>query len=617
MRLKNSTGYLTSILVALTFWLFIATIPPLRVGIWIDSEFVLVVANALFAAIGISLLLLWFSRRQLHFSDQTACFFMITILSAIATIWAKNKVLHHFGVPLLGEGTVLFYGLLLLSLAYDNIQINNFLRFSVIIAGCVAGLLVVLNHPEHGFSINPDWLPYVFGAFLAPIALGVYNAGKDYENKFIKTLIICLSIALLWVSHNKTAWVAVILCIFLWGLIHTIKSRDTVIRLTCISLPILSVVAIYVLGSYPGFGTLESRKLAIQTYIEAWKDNPLSLMYGHGWGYYFENLQKQITQLPVKFFDGELWNPSWDGIERLDFHCMHLGVEVLFSIGFLGLILYVALILSPLNYMKEQPFNKLLFVVIFVSLTSTWFTLVCVWPFLVFCMASLNRPKLALNRSYFLVIAILLGSVCCGHASFTYWNTAMLYQTSKKSWLQKSTFTQPTPQQTVTEYNYYGFHMGHFLLTLTKKVSYLPYDVLNTEFIKLFEMYDPKSSPLALDVAMLHALQYYADKQNPQFYLWEQAAMAVLQKAPKRTDLVVPFVKGLIESNQLDKAQQFITMIKQNNADDPFGIWLEGIYHIQQKEIASGRQLMQFALNKGIDKWIFIPDKLYGQLTKN
>ena len=193
MRLKNSTGYLTSILVALTFWLFIATIPPLRVGIWIDSEFVLVVANALFAAIGISLLLLWFSRRQLHFSDQTACFFMITILSAIATIWAKNKVLHHFGVPLLGEGTVLFYGLLLLSLAYDNIQINNFLRFSVIIAGCVAGLLVVLNHPEHGFSINPDWLPYVFGAFLAPIALGVYNAGKDYENKFIKTLIICLS----------------------------------------------------------------------------------------------------------------------------------------------------------------------------------------------------------------------------------------------------------------------------------------------------------------------------------------------------------------------------------------------------------------------------------------
>ncbi len=616
MSSKQLVDYLAILLISISFWLFIATTPPLRIGIWIDSEFVLVAANVLFAAIGLSLSALCIVKKRLLFSTQTICFCAVALLSFLATAWAKNKTLHHFGVPLLGEGTALFCGLSLLSLAYDNIVINNAIRLSAIGAGLVAGLLVALHHPAHGFNINPDWLPYVFGAFLAPIALGIYIASEPFKNNIIKTTLILFSILLLYLSHNKTAWVAVGLSFVLWAVTYYLKNHNKFIKITCLSIPLLSLISTCYLASFSSFGTLESRKLAVQSYFSAWKDAPQRLLYGHGWGYYFENLQKQITQLPVKFFEGQIWQPSWDGIERLDFHCMHFGIEILFSIGVVGLVIYLTLVLVPLVNLKEQPFNKLLFVVLFAALTSTWFNLVCVWPFLVFGFAALNQPVFTIKKPYLLATIITMAGLCCGHAALTYWNTAILYPTNQNSWLKRFTYSNDYPKEKKikTHYNYNGLHLGHFLLSLTKKTNYLSFQTLEHEFLRLFKVYDAKSSPLVLDVAMLHALQYFADNKQPFFDLWEQAAQAVLQKAPKRTDLVVPFIKELIEQQQLVKAKQFIDLIHQQNQDNPFGIWLEGIYYIQQKEIAKGKKLMQFALSQGIEKWIFIPQKLQYQL---
>jgi hypothetical protein len=55
MPTKHSLENVLVFLVSISFWLFMATIPPLRIGIWVDSEFVLVAANVLFALIGLVL----------------------------------------------------------------------------------------------------------------------------------------------------------------------------------------------------------------------------------------------------------------------------------------------------------------------------------------------------------------------------------------------------------------------------------------------------------------------------------------------------------------------------------------------------------------------------------
>ena len=220
---------------------------------------------------------------------------------------------------------------------------------SAIFAGAAAGGLVFLHHPKYGLNINPDWLPYVFGAFLAPISLGIYTINTLTSNKIKYAILLLLSGFLLFLSHNKTAWVAVFAVTCFWLITKKTKYENCVQKYLSAGIPLVSVIAIYILGNWQQFSSLESRKFAIQSYVITWKDSPLSLLFGHGWGYYFENLQKTITSLPVAFFKNHSWNPSWDGIERLDFHCMHLGAEALFSIGLIGLIFYVMLVLSPFS----------------------------------------------------------------------------------------------------------------------------------------------------------------------------------------------------------------------------------------------------------------------------
>ncbi len=622
MPAQRLLEYLVIFLLCISFWLFVATLPPLRIGIWVDSEFALVAANSLFALIGLTLCGLWFTKETLLGSQRTVLLSSIALFSLCATSYAKNPTLHHFGVPLLGEGSVLFCGLSLLSLAYDNIIINHAIRWSALTAGVVAGSLVFLHHPDHGLGLNPDWLPYVFGAFLAPIALGIYTAGTAACSKKTDTIAsVCVSILLLYLSHNKTAIVAVVLCVILWLAIYRLKMSNHLSKSICLSVPLLSILGTYSLANWPSFTTLESRKLAIQSYIFAWQDAPLSLIGGNGWGYYFENLQKHITELPVKFFDGHTWQPTWDGIERLDFHCMHFGAEILFSLGLVGLAMYLALILIPLSKSNVKTFHKLLFAILLAALTSTWFTLICVWPFLILGFAALNNKTFAVKKSYPVALWIGMASVCCGHGALTYWNTAILYPANPQSWLAKFTNTDTLPSTThlKTNYNYHGLHLGHFLLNLIKESRGVALQVSEAEFRLIFSVYDAATSPLVLDVAMLHALQYFADHKQPQFDLWENAAKAILQKSRKRTDLLVPYGKELIDHQQFSQAKNLIKQIKQINPNDPFAMWLEGLYCLQQRNLASGKKLgkklMQHALNQDIEKWLLIPEQLKEQLN--
>ncbi len=617
MKLENILDISLSVAIAISFWLFVAAIPSFRVGIWVDSECVLVAAHVLFAAVGLFLSVLWCMTEKLFCSRHTLIFTCLAIVSLFATLWAKNPIVHHLGVPLLGEGSILFCGLSLLSFGFDNASKRKLIYWSAIFAGSAAGILVFLHHRQYGLDINPDWLPYVFGAFLAPIALGLYAVSTLTNNKIEKGIIVFLSLALLVLSHNRTAWVAVVAVMCFWLLTRKTKHAHLCQKTLCASIPLLSVVVICFLGDR-SFSTLESKKFAIQSYVLTWKDEPLSLLFGNGWGYYFENLQKQITALPVEFFHNNSWKPSWDGIDRLDFHCMHLGAEALFCIGVLGILFYVMLILTPFaeqNY-KKNAFSILMFSVLFGCLTSTWFTLMCVWPFFVLGFSVLNQHKFGVTRAPLLILWLITSTAFCAHGAVTYWKTAVLYPASPASLFFRFTNSQsmPKPNDIKAAYNYHGFHLGHFTLNTLKKANHLSYRVVADELNLVFSIYDAKTSPLVLDVAMLHGMPYFSGSYSEKQNMWENIARAVLQKAPKRTDLLVSYVTDLIENNQLEKAKSFIEIMLNKNSNDPFALWLKGIYQITENDVESGKALMMQALGTGIEKWIFIPEELKNSL---
>jgi hypothetical protein len=480
--------------------------------------------------------------------------------------------------------------------------------------------LVFLHHPKHGLNISPNWLPYVFGAFLAPIALGIYTISTLTTNKIKYVILVLLSSFLLFMSHNKTASVAVFVVACFWLITRKTKREHNLQKYLCASVPLASLIAIYTLGNWQQFSTLGSRKLAIQSYVITWQDEPLSLLFGHGWGHYFENLQKTITSLPVEFFRNHSWNPSWDGIERLDFHCMHLGAEALFSIGLIGLIFYVMLVLSPFSQQTsaKPSFSVLLFSVLFGCLTSTWFTLICVWPFFVLGFSTLNQDKICVTKTPLLILWLCISTVLCAHGAVTYWQTAVLYPANPKSLFYRFAHNKklPTDEAVKSTYNYQGFHLGHFVINTLKKVNRTPSNAIATELNMAFRVYDAKNSPLVLDVAMLHGMQFFQGSDNEKRNLRENIAHAILQKAPRRSDLLVPYIKELIENQQADTAKDFIKTMLARNAKDPFALWIKGIEHIHEKDTAYGKSLMIQALDQGIEKWIYIPRQLKDQIKE-
>jgi hypothetical protein len=144
----------------------------------------------------------------------------------------------------------------------------------------------------------------------------------------------------------------------------------------------------------------------------------------------------------------------------------------------------------------------------------------------------------------------------------------------------------------------------------------MPSRIVSAELNLVFRAYDAKTSPLVLDVAMLHGMKYFQGHSKEKQNILESVAHAVLQKAPKRSDLLVSYVKDLIENHQLSKAHGFIDAMLTRNANDPFALWLMGIYQIHEEDIEKGKLLMIQALNQGIEKWIYIPKDLKKQLKE-
>lgn len=605
-------GFLV-VICSLLFWLFAAALPPFYIGLWVDSESVLLFGHALFSLIGIGLLGYGLTCSNFFVSSLSQLFISIAIFSLVVTLWAENKILHHIGVPMLGEGTVFFTGLSILSLVHDNIDLRSykFFRYSAIFAATIALLLVILNHPQNGFGSNTEWLPYVFSAFLAPIAIGIfsfYYASKGVEHKFL--ILLCMLLVIF--SFNKTLWAFLPVILGVW---YVLKNHSKFYRATfCMLVPIGVIAANVILPIFiRALSTLESRRLTLMVYIKTWIDDPLSLLYGHGWGSYFNHLTKNLTQIPVNFFENGNWQPSWDGIDRIDFHGMHQGAESMFSLGILGLFLYILLIIYPILKARQNHIYAFFFSCCYAALSSTWFTLICVWPFLILGFSEFAIKKIITDRKKRLtIIWIIICLALSAHAALTVFNTAALYPTNKSSIFYKFTCTEcmPSKQELKQLYNYKGFHLSQYLLGLLQRQNLLEDRVIDAETYNIIEIYNVKTSPLNLDIAMLHLLKYQTKCSLENQELYSQIIRAIIAKAPKRSDLLESYVNYLLECRKFEEAERLINKVLEYAPDDAFGVWYKGVYLVELKQADLGLKLMKQALELKADNFLKIPEEI-------
>lgn len=594
--------------IAASFWLFLATLPPFHIGLWVDSEAVLVAMFGVYALLGGALLCV---PHPLKASQRSYLCVLMALISGFATLWSENKTMHHWGTPMLGEGTALWTGLMLLSLGYDQLDGARlrWIKRSACAAAVVAGALVLCNNARW-LGWHPEWAPYTFGAFLAPMALVL---------GLCTTLWAALPLLIL--SHNKTFIMASAASCLAWLWLRSKSSKWLVVIV--LAIPVVAIAwdflgyAIWQAQNIDAptlvmdhWWSLRSRALSIMVYGFSWWDEPWRLLCGYGWGSYFQHLQENITSLPIELFHNQAWRPNWDGVDRIDFHVMHQGLENLFSLGLAGLAVYIAMLILPLKRIAFKPF---LVAVSFAAVTSTWFTLPSVWPYWMLAWV-LVLPKgeaayvvIGKKTSY---LSLMLAIFIVGQAGLNQWNTACLFPAREDSWLRSFTCSKVTSTSWGASYNYHGFHMPYFVFNLMGKRDQIAPDVLHHELARTLSTYNPQNSTLLMDISMLHVFKYMSAIDATYGNTWFLAVKAILAKAPKRSDMAQTFIQYALQHQRHEDVCVLVESMLVKNPCDVCALWYKGLYLNNANQTQQGLESMKQALNLGVKKWLPIPQDL-------
>lgn len=594
---------------AASFWLFVATLPPFHIGLWVDSEATLVGLYFLITLMGVGLFL-HAMREPLKYSRRTWLLGSTCLLSAFVTLWAGNKALHHYGAPMTGEGTALWVGLTLMSLAYDQLDGARlrWIKLSACLAACVAGVLVLCNNSMHWLGWYPEWAPYMFAAFLAPMALVVALCGW-----------LAAAVPLLVVSHNKTLILAVMGACAAWWVLRnrSVRWRVAIVMALPLGVIALDFVGQYIWDARYGAGadnlvmdqwwSLRSRALSIMVYLLSWVREPWNLLFGYGWGSYFEHLQQNITSLPIALFHNGSWQPNWDGIDRIDFHVMHQGLEHLFSLGVCGLVLYVGLLLLPF-YKAGVTFRRFIVAVGFASVTSTWFTLAIVWPYwmLAWVLVMPQGQVTLLKDKAMPMFCVVLGGLVVVQAGWNQWQTAAIYPTHEKSLFQHLTYSESRPgvEKWERAYNVHGFHMAYFVFNLLSKKDQIPTDTLLSELAPALSIYNAQKSTLLLDISMLHVMKFLAAQDAQYGEMWSDVVKAILRKAPRRSDMAETYIQYALQHGRTQDVEDMVNSLLQSNPADRCALWYKGLLLTPTPQKEEGFTCMRQALLLGAEKWI-------------
>lgn len=621
MFVEKAFAYLTGI----SFWLFLLTLPPFQTGIWIDCESVIVGTYFLYALLGTMLL---FAPSAVKPNRVTLLFFGFGFVSMFVGLWAENPLFHWIGAPTLGEGTLMFCGLGVLSLSIQRIIHNNHektLAYACIVACLVAGTLCFLNHPLHKIMWDADWTPYAFNAFLAQMVVGCFAVMLIIPHA--ARWIAGLCVLLILISASKTAVIFGFVGLGIIAVAEHTKKTESLYKVSLLLLPVAILVFTMSLDLQTSglWASLYSRKLNILVYVNEWQNNWGSLFYGHGWGSYYSFLQKYLPALPVSLYEKTNWNPNWDGIDRLDFHCMHQALESLFALGILGLVLFYALIQQAFRTPHHPNVRPLVFLGtwLFVAQTSTWFTMPTLWPFSIFFLNVITQRDQTKTSFMWavkpLMMITVVGSLWAG---WTVLQTALDYEAPQQSLFHKATQRQFLPlAPRAKPYAVEGFHMGYELIALSGNISRASLKSKKRVLKQLDSFFHAHQSSLMMNVGLIHffsSLKYDYDKLKPSYkqtldHHWNAINSMIIQKYPERLDFLFDYGTFLLKTGRLKKFRHWLQELKKINPEHCTVLWLEGIYYAQEKrDLKRAVPFLVKAVDRGIDRWIPIPGYLLG-----
>ncbi len=441
---------------------------------------------------------------------------------------------------------------------------------------------------------------------------------------------LALGVVIVAISYNKTAQYALIPYGGALVAAHFMEFKITrsraIIALLC--LPFLIIGAELFVANPDKFVSLDSRVKLLHVVFKEFQDHPLRLFTGFGFGHFTDTLLAHFTQIPVALYKSTALIPNWDSLERIDFHCHHQMIESLLALGIGGALFTLALPLLPIYFARDEdiPF-ALFYTSLWVTISSTWFTLPIHLPFLALalcCSASAGRDIIFPNLTIIVekIIGNKISIIICAFilfVSFMYFRlegfqTACIYSKHTYSWVAGK--INPPAQLTSELIKRYGalqgLHASNYMQITFQNAKDNPHDLDTTAELAVFKelALTMQHSPLSLRIVTLDILGHERDSR------WLNYLKDTLIAAPARFDLAAPYLATLLNTHKLNEAEQFITMLEGINACDPFVYWFKGLLMIEiGGDLKKARALLKDGLDAGIERWIPVSPTLKAMLV--
>lgn len=372
------------------FWLFIFALPPFEIGIWMQTEPVMVAEFAVGALD--ALWLLWgMAKGHLQLTRPSTVFFFLYAWvgwQTVVTLLASNPHLSWFGPAEMGEGTGWHLVILLQAL-----MLYPLWQYSPTRTWLLAGALLSLVPQGALHAAFPQdtplpegvtsWAPGAWGAYLAFMAAplwlalvttGIIRTSRSYAVAFAAML------GVLVISFNKSASVLYPLAIVgSWivvagapRLFARVKYWRYALIIVGCTVPLMWIEFSMVYPAFPdvenkGFiartlgekdGAMSTRLVFNKVGMLAMDGNASRWWLGDGWGHYRDDLYRYVLVDGVHVY--EPWSgtrsPNWFMVDGYAFHSHNQPLEALLSLGIVGMILWFAVPVAALLTIPEAYF---------------------------------------------------------------------------------------------------------------------------------------------------------------------------------------------------------------------------------------------------------------------
>ncbi|MBT5107130.1 MAG: hypothetical protein HOM25_00490 [Rhodospirillaceae bacterium] len=635
-----------------------ATYLPWRFGSWPEVEFPIIFLHAAAAVCALAMFIEAMSvdsrRSTTHvwdaiWSAPVMICAAIAMWSAAMAPFARFPWLSIVGAPQTADGAVLWLDIATLIAATRLFTITEHGRRAIVTS------LFILAYGLPLLSLFPETRPIWFSDYLAFLGLATaaaipgFAAPRDAPVTTKHAILgILAAIPSFIVAGNQTAaliFPALFLPAYVAGAIllrHPSRARfvRAAYALGVVGIILGAPVLVTKIGATDAIKSIQSRDRINSVLQTRLYDDPTIWITGRGWGHTQRDFEELLSQANAK-----IWDKSWDAPQRDVFHSHNGFFEALLSAGApaaAGAVIFVmaAALFSPPRMLALAGG----FALGYAALSSLWFQFSLTIPATALAFAALScRLSFGPRTKIKPVFLIIFLGLTCAVQIFTSAKLAIFAIDVIAAEARADQFILGKagsklkcgdfPDDSWRDDIFLSHQLGRHLRNSRRMSTATPVD--SPVFRTIGSYYciienkglERGSQPLLRNALVAQSefafLAQFAPLRDLYPYngvTWTRLADAYLDLAPKRTDVMLPYLAWLLQKKEAATLDRSVHKILTLNANDPVGLWFSGLSSLMKPGKAHrtrGIEALRKSIEFGIEKWTPVPTQIRSLLQQS